>query len=436
MATDILNDNPRTDTPEESHGFSLQATTALGPTLVALLKPLASLKLTVALLAMSIFIVLAGTMAQVDKDIWQVVDEYFRCLVAWIDLQIFFPPSFLPSKPNIPDWMVIPFPGGWLIGTLMFLNLAAAHGLRFKPQASGARLWGGFGVIGLGGLTTWLVVVSGASSDGIQAESWISWGSIWLLFKLGLTATVAAMFNMLRKLRPKDSTGTSPFEFVKSTQGIVGTACSVGLAILTFWLWYEGEDAQLDDSSMRILWQLIQGGLSGLVLLAGCWLVFQKRAGIVLIHAGILLLMFGELLVGRYAVEEQMAIEEGYGRGDERYELAQLSLAVRRIGRYIAGISLHTQGMTYDEAVKLFEEQCWMKPVNAAREARRGTMDPTYLVYTLGKWRILELREELRAKHGARFRLREFHDAFLRQGPSALPVVRTAMLREFDPKNR
>ncbi len=129
---------------------------------------------------------------------------------------------------------------------------------------------------------------------------------------------------------------------------------------------------------------------------------------------------------------EQMAIEEGYGRGDERYELAQLSLAVRRIGRFIAGISLHTQGMTYDEAVKLFEEQCWMKPVNAAREARRGTMDPTYLVYTLGKWRILELREELRARQGSSFSLREFHDALLRQGPSALPVVRAAMLREFE----
>ena len=128
---------------------------------------------------------------------------------------------------------------------------------------------------------------------------------------------------------------------------------------------------------------------------------------------------------------EQMALEEGYGGSDERYQLAQLSLALRRIGRYIAGISLHTQGMTYEDAVKLFEEQCWMKPVNAAREARRGTMDPTYLVYSLGKWRILDLREELRGKLGDGFRLRDFHDAFLRQGSSALPVVRAAMLRDL-----
>ena len=145
-------------------------------------------------------------MAQVDKDIWQVVAEYFRCWLAWIDLQVFFPPSFFPSKPNIPDWAVIPFPGGMLIGTLMFLNLTAAHGLRFKPQASGSRLWGGLGVIALGALTTWLVVVSGSSADGVQAGSWISWGSLWVLFKLGLTAAFAWTVATVRRLRPKDST--------------------------------------------------------------------------------------------------------------------------------------------------------------------------------------------------------------------------------------
>ena len=73
-----------------------------------------------------------------------------------------------------------------------------------------------------------------------------------------------------------------------------------------------------------------------------------------------------------------------------------------------------------------------MAPVNAAREARRGTLDPTYLVYTLGKWRILELREEVRHRLGDRFRLRDFNDAFLRQGNSALPVVRAALLHEIE----
>lgn len=129
---------------------------------------------------------------------------------------------------------------------------------------------------------------------------------------------------------------------------------------------------------------------------------------------------------------EQMMIEEGYGGGDPRYALAQQMLAVQRLGRFIVGVSLHTQGMSYDEAVELFEERCYMEPVNAEREARRGTTDPTYLVYTLGKWRILELRDELKRSLGSKFDLKAFHDAFLRQGNAALPVARAGVLRELE----
>jgi uncharacterized protein (DUF885 family) len=125
---------------------------------------------------------------------------------------------------------------------------------------------------------------------------------------------------------------------------------------------------------------------------------------------------------------EQMAIEQGYGNGDPRYELAQRLLALQRLGRFVVGISLHTQGMTYEQAVTLFEGRCYMAPVNAEREARRGTLDPTYLVYTLGKWRILDLRAELMRREGTAFNLKAFHDAFLKEGPAALPVLRAAML--------
>src|SRR5438132_11040220 len=77
---------------------------ALGLAVRAALAPLASLKFTVALFAMAIFIVLAGTLAQTDKDIWQVVHEYFRSPVAKIDLQVFFPKAFFPSHPRVPGW--------------------------------------------------------------------------------------------------------------------------------------------------------------------------------------------------------------------------------------------------------------------------------------------------------------------------------------------
>ena len=128
---------------------------------------------------------------------------------------------------------------------------------------------------------------------------------------------------------------------------------------------------------------------------------------------------------------EQLAIEQGFGQGDPRYELAQQFLAIQRIGRMIVGLSLHTAGMTVEQAERLFEERCYMAPVNAQREARRGALDPTYLVYTLGKWRILELRDEVRAQLGDRFRIRAFNDALLHQGGSPMPVVRAGVLREL-----
>ncbi len=83
--------------PEFEHE-KFEPTTPLGQTIVQLLEPLASLKVTVALFAMAIFLIFAGTLAQVDRDIWDVMGRYFRTWFAWIELQVFFPPSFFPPQ--------------------------------------------------------------------------------------------------------------------------------------------------------------------------------------------------------------------------------------------------------------------------------------------------------------------------------------------------
>ena len=128
---------------------------------------------------------------------------------------------------------------------------------------------------------------------------------------------------------------------------------------------------------------------------------------------------------------EQMMLEEGYGRGDPRTALAQQWLALQRLGRLIVGLSMHTAGMTEAGADTLFQQQCWMTPITAAREARRGGLDPTYLVYTLGKWRILDLRDEVRAALGSKYTARAFHDAVLAQGVAPLPLVRAGVLLQL-----
>jgi hypothetical protein len=90
-----------------------------------IIKPLASLKLTVVLFGMAIFLVLAGTLAQVDEDIHTVLGKYFRSWGVLIPLKIFGPRSW-----NLP--MSIPFPGGWIIGGALLVNLLAAHAIRFR----------------------------------------------------------------------------------------------------------------------------------------------------------------------------------------------------------------------------------------------------------------------------------------------------------------
>ncbi len=93
-----------------------------------LLKPIASLKLTVVIFALSIFLIFAGTLAQVHEGIWTVVDDYFRSVVVTIDLQIFAPRDTIRLPGAI--W----FPGGLTLGVIMFVNLVAAHAVRFKFQ--------------------------------------------------------------------------------------------------------------------------------------------------------------------------------------------------------------------------------------------------------------------------------------------------------------
>jgi uncharacterized protein (DUF885 family) len=130
---------------------------------------------------------------------------------------------------------------------------------------------------------------------------------------------------------------------------------------------------------------------------------------------------------------EQMLLDEGYGNGDPKLRLGQLQDALLRNARYIVGISMHTGEMTFESAVQFFQDAAYLSESEAEMEARRGTSDPTYLVYTLGKLEILRLRNDYRMKMGSKFNLRQFHDLFLQQGYPPLPIVRETLLGDEGP---
>ncbi len=125
---------------------------------------------------------------------------------------------------------------------------------------------------------------------------------------------------------------------------------------------------------------------------------------------------------------EQMMVETDYGRERPELLLTQLLEALVRNCRYMCSIAMHTGDMTVDEATRFFVEKSYMGEHPARREALRGTFDPGYLNYTLGKLMILKLREDYRREHAAGYSLRRFHDRLLSYGAPPLPLLRDVML--------
>ena len=125
---------------------------------------------------------------------------------------------------------------------------------------------------------------------------------------------------------------------------------------------------------------------------------------------------------------EQMMVEEGFGNGDPKIKLAQLAEALLRDCRYVVGIRMHTQGMTVEEGARLFMDKGFAERQVALEETKRGTYDPTYLYYTLGKLMLYKMREDYRKAKGAGYSLEGFHNEFVRQGGLPIPLMRRILL--------
>lgn len=126
---------------------------------------------------------------------------------------------------------------------------------------------------------------------------------------------------------------------------------------------------------------------------------------------------------------EQMMIEEGFGGGNPKARLAQLSEALLRDCRWVVGMKEHTQGMSVEEgSKKYFTDKCFQQPANAYEEARRGAYNPTYLYYTLGKLQIYKLRSDYQKAKGNAYSLGEFHTQFVKQGAVPIKLIRRILL--------
>jgi uncharacterized protein (DUF885 family) len=149
-----------------------------------------------------------------------------------------------------------------------------------------------------------------------------------------------------------------------------------------------------------------------------------------------------KVILGSYAfVEgwahytEQMMIEEGFAQTADsltsaKYRLAQLNESLLRYCRLVVSIRTHLDGMQLSEATKFFQDNCYYDYKPAYQEALRGTFDPGYLSYTLGKLQILQLREDYKKQEGAKFSLQKFHDAMLDNGMPPIELLRPLLLKK------
>jgi len=127
---------------------------------------------------------------------------------------------------------------------------------------------------------------------------------------------------------------------------------------------------------------------------------------------------------------EQMMVDEGFRKNDPVVRLGQLAEALIRLCRFIVGIRLHCEDMSVEQGVRFFRDEAFLEEVSARREAERGTFDPAYILYSLGKLMLLKLREDYKQHAGAKYSLRGFHDMLLANGTVPFWMHRTLLLGE------
>jgi uncharacterized protein (DUF885 family) len=123
-----------------------------------------------------------------------------------------------------------------------------------------------------------------------------------------------------------------------------------------------------------------------------------------------------------------MMMEAGFGRQDPSIRLGQLAEALVRLARFVVCIRLHAEDWSVEQGVRFFRDEAFMEEGSARREAERGTFDPMYLVYSVGKLMLMKLRNDYKQQQGKSFSLKAFHDTLLANGTAPLWLHRALML--------
>ena len=291
----------------------------------ALVMPLASLRLTVALLFLAVLMTWVATLEQAYDDVHPVKMRHFSGVLVNVPVQVFFPPAWAPKLQNVPGRLYLP--SGLSILVMMIVNLTAAHSLRFKIQASGTRLIAGLFALLIALVVTGVVIANG-QSPGVQTEPLIPYAKMWFWMQLLMLVVGLITIGWSFYLGPKRGLE----RWVLVYLGAFGVIAAVVLLAAS-------DSAYIGDSAMRILWQLAQATLAAIAGFVACVFLFKRKAGMVLLHIGIMGLMLNEIWVTLGHKEHRLIVAEGETSSevlDIRYhEMAVVDVSDPEVDRVI-----------------------------------------------------------------------------------------------------
>ena len=264
----------------------------------AIITPLASLKLTVFLLFTAIAVIFIATLQQASMDMWSVKNMHYDNWFVTIPFQALLIERWFPGYQNVPGNFIIP--SGKLIIYGLIINLVAAHVLRFRIKAKGVKLWIGMVTAVVAAVVTWIMSFNTLGTDGFQKNPPINYAQMWLIMQvilLGLSLSCVAGIFLTAKGK-------------RIEKAILGTFAFMAAFVLAITILI-GKDSFIGDSGMRILWQLAQSTIAACVAWGACVLLFHRKAGIVLLHFGVVGLMANELYVTYTNQETRIQFAEG-----------------------------------------------------------------------------------------------------------------------------
>ena len=206
-----------------------------------ILKVLGSLRLTVVLFALSLVIVMVGTLAQDEMNMLEVKQRYFLSWIAPLHIDDFFPQAFYRHDTPIPG--IIPMPGGAMIGMLLMINLLAAKITRFRIQSKGIRAQAGWSLLAVGSVLAALVISAGHSSDGSPGVPPISCQVLWAVVLASLTILTFVLGAASKRISNTTIKGSA-------TSSVLSPQLIMYCSMTGF---------RVGDPGLRIVWQLDQG---------------------------------------------------------------------------------------------------------------------------------------------------------------------------------